>query len=182
MNFTGWNLKCLGNKPNIILGKIWVSRHAWITHKCTALALWPLGYFKVLFSLSEQIHQVTTMWGSWWNVKDRMKNVYESESFKIRLPYLIKRNATCHSFDINFFLSFIFYLFNKYLLGSRYYAMPWGSKDQQNRASPSSCSHPRKKGDRNVLKLDNSISTIHLNVHLEWVNLIMCELYLNKSA
>lgn len=154
MNFTGWNLKCLGNKPKLILGKYEfldmlespINAECWLS--------WPLGYFKVLFSLSEQIHQVTTMWGSWRNVKERMKNVYESESFKIRLPYLIKRNAACHSFDINFFLSFIFYLFNKYLLGDRCYAMPWGSKDQQNRASPSSCSHPRKKGDRSVLKLD----------------------------
>lgn len=112
MIFTGWNLKCSGNRPNIILGKYEfldrlespLNAQCWISR--------PLGCFKVLFSLSEQIYQVITMWGSWWNVKERVKNVYESESFKIRLPNLIKRNATCHSFEINFFLSFIFYLFN----------------------------------------------------------------------
>lgn len=49
----------------------------------------------------------------------------ESKSFKIGLPYLIKRNAACHGFDINFF-PFIYFLFvdiYEYLFGDRYYAL-----------------------------------------------------------
>ena len=60
----------------------------------------------------------------------RMENAYESENFKIRLPYQIKRNVTCHGFGINFFLSFIFYLFNKSYLarGSLLTLRPKGLK------------------------------------------------------
>lgn len=58
----------------------------------------------------------------------------ESKSFKIGLPYLIKRNAACHGFDINFFLSFIFYsliFMNIYLVTG---TMLLGFKDQQSMA------------------------------------------------
>lgn len=77
---------------------------------------WPSGYFIVLFSLSEEIHQ--------WlphrevsEMSERTEHPCESENFKIRLQCWIKTNATCHGLGINFsFYSFFICSTNAYLL------------------------------------------------------------------